>query len=909
MAELGGEREVSCRRFTAHPKVEAILPATTRIVDQTRRPVPSSGSDPMFDHGRDAPCGAMRRWIAMAGLILLVPGLAACSRDHYRRQADREVQCLIESGASDPRWPLKDYTINTDKRSRYFDPHDPDCPPMPPDDPVSHQLMHCVDGKHGWKHWDKYGKTSQVESPNWKAFLPLSEDGYLVLDRTAAMQLALIHSREYRQEVEDLYLSALNVTFERFQFDVQFFGGNDTFFTTTGPLGGDVSSSSQLSNDATLSARKNLAAGGELLAGVANSIVWEFSGSDGYRVSTPLTFALTQPLLRAAGRAVAMENLTQAERNLLANIRQMERFRRGFHAAIVFGRSGVVGPTPGSVGLPSVSGSFTSRASGFVGLLTTEVNIRNLENNVESTRDSLSLMEANFDAGQVQLDQVQRIRQQLYSAQSRLLERRAGYENQLDSYKLTLGLPPDLKVRIEDPMLKQFNLIDPELTAVEEDLDRLLEVFRDEDTHPTVALDQYDRLLPIRDRCAAQIKMIENDLVLLDQALPRREVNLRMLASRPEARNREIDPETFSIEDLHRRRAEMIDNLKTTTKNLEGTFAALEAIARTRQADAANPGIVSTEARGALVDLLTLLKDQLLEMSLLEAKIRLDTVSLVPIDITAERALEIAREHRRDWMNARAALVDQWRQIEIIANALRSNLDLVVNWTADPVSDNFGAPSNYTQGRLSFGLQFDAPLTRLAERNAYRRALINYQRMKRDYYAFEDRIQQSLRDAERVIRLSQLNFELQRAGLFVAITRVDLERLKLTKPVQGRGGAAMSSTAAIDVLNALNDLLSASDTFLAAWVDYEAQRLNLDLDMGTMELDDRGMWIDPGPIMETGPAPSIEVETLPPVAPSPVPPAPATEPAPPMAQAAPPAPQPLPPARIAYEPVRSVQAQ
>ena len=860
----------------------------------------------MFDHGRDAPCGAMRRWIAMAGLILLVPGLAACSRDHYRRQADQEVHCLIESGANDPRWPLEDYTINADKRSRYFDPHDPDCPPMPPDDPVSHQLMHCVDGKHGWKHWDKYGKTNQVESPNWRAFLPLSEDGYLVLDRTAAMQLALIHSREYRQEVEDLYLSALNVTFERFQFDVQFFGGNDTFFATTGPLGGDIASSSQLSNDATLSARKNLAAGGELLAGIANSIVWEFSGSDGYRVSTPLTFALTQPLLRAAGRAVAMENLTQSERNLLANIRQMERFRRGFHTAIVFGRSGVVGPAPGGVALPSVSGSFTSRAAGFVGLLTTEVNIRNLENNVESTRDSLSLMEANFDAGQVQLDQVQRVRQQLYSAQSRLLERRAGYENQLDSYKLTLGLPSDLKVRIEDPMLKQFNLIDPDLTAIEKDLDQLLDVFRDEESHPKVPLDLYDRLQPIRERCSAQVEMIENDLVLLDEALPRREVNLRMLAARAEAQNREIDPETFSIEDLYKRRDEMIESLQTQANNLEGTLTALEAIARARQADAADPAIVSREARGTLVDLLTLLSDQLLELSLLEAKIRLDTISLVPIDITAERALEIAREHRRDWMNARAALVDQWRQIEIFANALRSDLDLVVNGRVDPVSDNFGAPSNYTQGRLTFGLQFDAPLTRLAERNAYRRALINYQRMKRDYYAFEDRIQQSLRDAERVIRLSQLNFEVQRAGLFVAVTRVDLERLKLTKPVQGRGGAAMGSTAAIDVLNALNDLLSAQDTFLAAWVDYEAQRINLDLDMGTMELDDRGMWIDPGPIMETGPAPSIEVETLPPVAP-PSPPPPAAVPPPPTAQAAPPQPQPLPPARIADEPVRSVQ--
>lgn len=864
----------------------------------------------MYDHGRDARRGAMRAWIAIIGLILLVPVLAACSRDHYRRQADREVQCLIESGTTDPRWPLTDYTINADQRSRYFDPYDPDCPPMPPDDPVSHQLMHCVDGKHGWKHWDKYGRTERVENPNWKAYLPLAEDGYLVLDRTAAMQLALLHSREYRQEVEDLYLSALNVTFERFQFDVQFFGGNDTFFTTSGPLGGDTSSSSQLTNDAALSVRKNLAAGGELIAGVANSIVWEFSGSDGYRVSTPMTFALTQPLLRAAGRAVAMEGLTQSERNLLANIRQMERFRRGFYAGIVFGRSGVAGPTSGGVGLPSASGSFAASASGFVGLLRTQVEIRNLENNVESTQESLRLMEAQFDADRVDLTQVQRIRQDLYRGQSDLLQSRSAYESSLDGYKLILGLPPDLKVRIEDPLLAQFDLIDPRLTATEEEVDDLLEVFRDDETHPTLSLDWYDRLLPIRDRSLEQIAMVENDLVVLERAVPNREANLRMLSARPESRNREIDPTIFSIEELHERRGKAIGDLKDQTTKLQGTFAALEAMAQARQADAAAPDRMSVEARSGLVDLLTILKDQLLELALVEATIRLDAIWLVPIDITAERALEIARVHRRDWMNARAALVDQWRQIEIAANALRSDLDLVVNGRIDPVSDNFGAPSNYTQGRLSFGLQFDAPLTRLAERNAYRRALINYERLKRDYCAFEDRIEQGLREAERVIRLSQINLEVQRGAVFLAITRVDLERFKLVKPVEGRGGSAMSSTAALDVQDALNALLAAQNAFLRLWVNYEAQRINLDLDLGTMELDDRGMWIDPGPIVETGLPPSIEVETLPPVAPIPVPP----PPSPPPVAEPPPAPQagpvqPLPPTQLAHEPARSVQVR
>jgi hypothetical protein len=36
------------------------------------------------------------------------------------------------------------------------------------------------------------------------------------------------------------------------------------------------------------------------------------------------------------------------------------------------------------------------------------------------------------------------------------------------------------------------------------------------------------------------------------------------------------------------------------------------------------------------------------------------------------------------------------------------------------------------------------------------------------------------------------------------------------------------------------------------YVNYEVQRINLDLEMGTMQLDDRGIWIDPGPVTSSG---------------------------------------------------------
>lgn len=858
----------------------------------------------MNDHGNLRSHCAPSAWLVAALALLLLPAMVGCHRSHYRLQADREVQCLVESGSTDPRWPLEDFTINADPKSRFYDPNPADCPPMPLDDPTSHQLMQCVDGMKGYKHWNDFGQTGYVDNPVWRAYLPLNDKGELVLDRKAAMQMALLHSREYQTELEDLYLSALNVTFERFQFDTQFFGGNDTFFRTNGPLSGVAGSSSTLTDDAALSLRKQFATGGELLAGVANSVVWELGGPNSYRVTTPITFAFVQPLLRAAGRAVVLEDLTQSERDLLANIRQMERFRRGFYNAIVAGRAGVQGPSASGVGLPSVSGGFSSSAGGFLSLLERQVRIRNLEANVVGNQDSLYQMEALFEANRVKpKSQVELIRQSLYRSQSSLLTERASYQERLDSFKVALGLPPSLEVRIEDPLLNQFDLIDPQLTETQTLMSELLQMFRDDATHPALEVEWYGELREARENCLARVALVKEDIERFHQALPDRTASLQLLAARPEAQTGQIDQGIFSTPLLQERLATLRADYEELKGKMANTFAQLESIESIRQTDAANPKVMSAEARSLLVDVFTELYDELLELSLVEARARLDTVTLIPIELTAEEAFNIARVNRRDWMNARAAVVDQWRLIEVAANALKSDLDVVVEGRADPLSSNlFGsAPVNNTTGTLRVGLEFDAPLTRLAERNAYRRSLINYQRTRREYYAFEDQIQQSLRDAIRTIRLSQIDFEVRRAAVFVAIIRTDMTRLQLTEPPAKGGG--VGATTARDVQDALQSLLSAQNDFLSIWVNYEVQRMNLDLDLGTMELDDHGMWLDPGPVTGdrlkrfdtlqplpgvNAPMPSEEQPIL-------APPVAGLTPLPPVSQA------------MALEPLRSVQ--
>ena len=272
-------------------------------------------------------------WAIVLGVAALL--LGGCGRAFYRRQADRDVYCLVDQVASDPRWSLDHFTIQPDPRSRLFDPFNPDRPPMPPDDPTSHQLMHCVDCKRGWPCWHRNGDISDVENSQWRSYLPVDDQGRVTLNREGAVEMARLHSREYQRALETLYLSALDVTFERFRFDAQFFGTNDTFYTADGRIRGPGTTRRTLANRSNLSMEKLFAGGGQLVTELANSLVWQFAGPDGTNANTLLSYSLVQPLLRAGGRAVVLERLTDAERALVANVRQMEFFRQSFYILLL----------------------------------------------------------------------------------------------------------------------------------------------------------------------------------------------------------------------------------------------------------------------------------------------------------------------------------------------------------------------------------------------------------------------------------------------------------------------------------------------------------------------------------------------------------------------------------------------
>ncbi len=608
--------------------------------------------------------------------------------------------------------------------------------------------------------------------------------------------------------------------------------------------------------------RRLTATGGELFLGLANSIVWEFAGGDGDLLRSTFDFSLIQPLLRFGGRARVLERLTQSERTLLANVRQMEQFRRGFYVDVAAGRNSGPGPNRrgavGQIGLGIVAGSPSGRngapdAGGFLGLLQDQQQIRNQVANIAALRDSLAQLEAAFEANRINSRlQVDQARQALLNAQSSLLSARAGYQSRVDSFKVDLGLPPDIDVQILDPLLERFTLIDPDLSRLQNDLGPLLyEIRRQRDQPQLEQLRQSaEKFSQFDSRVADRVASALADFKTLQPRIPQRLTQLERVQRQVEETGADVDPRIYDRELLKQR----VQYLEKRLPVLEKDFADNQrelAKSRTAAEDAVAADVWKKLSRDA-----TRLSDLLLELSLIQAETRLQGVDLVALELSPDVGVEIARSNRLDWMNARANLVDVWRQIEVDANDLTSDLDLVISGQARTRGDN-PAQFHSDASRLTFGLEIDTPVTRLAERNQYRETLINYQRARRDYMLFEDRVKQSIRNTLRIVELSRINFEVRRAAVQVAIAQVDIARLKLNPPARpGQPATRTSPTAARDLVSALSDLLNAQNDFLNVWVNYEVLRLLLDFELGTMELDESGLWRDPGPVVPPHPAAS-----------------------------------------------------
>jgi hypothetical protein len=160
---------------------------------------------------------------------------------------------------------------------------------------------------------------------------------------------------------------------------------------------------------------------------------------------------------------------------------------------------------------------------------------------------------------------------------------------------------------------------------------------------------------------------------------------------------------------------------------------------------------------------------------------------------------------------------------------------------------NFSGPRSTNQ--LVINMQL--PLVRRAERNAYRSALIDYQRARRNVMAFEDNIANDVRGDVRELRTLAQLYKIQLRVLEVQYAQVDNATALLLAPPAPLAPGTIATTDQVaaaaltnQVLGAQANLVIAQNTLYQLWIAFITSRMTFYLDLELMQLDDRGVWTD-----------------------------------------------------------------
>ena len=453
--------------------------------------------------------------------------------------------------------------------------------------------------------------------------------------------------------------------------------------------------------------------------------------------------------------------------------------------------------------------------------------IRNLEKNVKSSRQNLTLLEAEFPRSKSALD-VSQVANTYQGSQASLLSAQARLMTSLDLFKINLGLPTEVEVRIDDSPLDQFELNDERLDAMRARTEALLLRLVQNDELPRTELadvarqlqKMYDELETIHDQVVAESERWQKKLDATSKQ------GFRRPGGRSQERDLRARTHAFGQDEADAHRGQRRHRRRSRQRgDVPCTSLRQRALPRMRLKSSA---IWSARNSARLFS----------AVSVTQTQIRVFLIELPPVDLTVNQAIQIALGNRLDLQNALAHVTDAWRNVEVDANQLQGFLNFVYNGNFNETPNHDGL-FRFDAGNSiqTFGLQFDAPINRRAERNQYRADQIHYQRARRAYMLNRDQIVQQIRLDMRQLVLWQRTFEINREQILSAATqlesaeedvrfRSDADRIRHSEPLA----------------SARQRVLTARNALISTWVSYETSRMSLYRDFDLMDIDANGVW-------------------------------------------------------------------
>ncbi|HNQ35481.1 MAG TPA: TolC family protein [bacterium] len=268
---------------------------------------------------------------------------------------------------------------------------------------------------------EKKPVVEQTALPEFKTPREQVETDTIILSLRDCLTQAASRNREYQSRKEDLYLGILDLTYQRYLYRLRYGASGDVVWNRDGR--------ENFTSSLNLNLVKWLATGAELTLNLGQSFLKYLTGDRTKDFQTFASLNILQPLLRGAGRTAALENLTQAERNAVYDIRDFLTYQRDFSVDV---------------------------AERFFNLLLWKNNLENYQTNYRNLSNILARIEMLSEAGRIDPFQVDQARQNEYSAYQRWLSAYNDYQSSLDSFRIFLGYAPGTRVVLAETELERL---------------------------------------------------------------------------------------------------------------------------------------------------------------------------------------------------------------------------------------------------------------------------------------------------------------------------------------------------------------------------------------------------------------------------------------------------------------------
>lgn len=237
-----------------------------------------------------------------------------------------------------------------------------------------------------------------------------------------AVAIATTYNRQYNTEKDILYLTALDFTGIRHVYEpMPFFGGE------AGYRKDDVDEGSGLFTR--YGFNQLLATGAQVGVDVGLGLLDVATGDMRSGFSSIFTAVVSQPLLRGAGRKIALENLTQGQQNILYQIRIFNRFRKSFVTSIV------------------------TQYYEVLGLYDRQQNACDYYVELVKICDRL---EKRAKSGRIELHEFEQAEQDRLIALANYVMAKKNYEEALDDFKMQLSVSPKTQLQLDRNELTIF---------------------------------------------------------------------------------------------------------------------------------------------------------------------------------------------------------------------------------------------------------------------------------------------------------------------------------------------------------------------------------------------------------------------------------------------------------------------